>query len=196
METFLLVILKAREDPQNPVLVFCKLVVHNLYYGFKEINKQKMPQKQKLSAQDRRFLVRLNRGGKTFYDNVKLGHKANVFTLDDKKRCCLIATAFKLEDFTTQQMFEVRGEETVFKPQWFHSAIMLYMFLSQPNLASTQCGVHVIIETGMGDIFLAIAKEVLYSDADGVECVKVMDRESNKIEVNGDKVLIESERKT
>jgi hypothetical protein len=157
-----------------------------------------MPKKEKtrLSAQDKRFLVRLNRGGKTFYENVKLGHKASGFTLNDKRRCCLIATAFKLEDFLTQQVFEVRGEETVFKPQWFHSAIMLYTFLSNPNLASTQCGVHVIIESGTSDIFLAIAKEVLHSDPDGVQCVNVLDRPWNNIQVNGDKILIESERKT
>jgi hypothetical protein len=146
-----------------------------------------MPKKKdNFSADNKKFLIKLNRGGLDFYANVKLAYNAKALNLNDKKRCCLITNGFTLDDFNKKYVFEVKSDRqdemkddtSMVKCQWFHSAIMIYTLLQRPDLAPDNSGVHALHSNGTADIFLDISREVLNSDPDGIKCVRIIDSQT------------------
>lgn len=157
--------------------------------------------KCKLSMDNKKFMIKMDKGGVDFQANVKLAYTAKILNLNDKKRCCLVTTGFSLDDFNTQHAFETKnntGSETesnstsVMKCQWFHSAIMIYTLLRRPDLASKNSGVSKLHSTGTADTFLCISREVLNSDPEGAECIKAIDSQVEMVTLSDEVTVKET----
>lgn len=153
------------------------------------------------STEDFKFLVKLNKGSTNFNTNFNANFNTNVklaynkLNLNDKKRCCLIASGFTLDHFNTQHVFETRGDEINVKYQWFHSAIAIYTLLSNPNSAPQKSFINAILSTGTEKIFINIARDVLNSDPDGVRYMKLLDTKTEIYLTDGkDEVQINSSK--
>jgi hypothetical protein len=151
------------------------------------------------SRKNKSFLSKVDPTGRKFYTSVTAAYEHKLLNLNDKKRCCLIATSFTLADCDKQSRWLTSEEKTITKPQWFHSAFALYILLSRPGSAPKRSFIIPIIATDSREIFLKIAKDVLVSDSAGAECITAVDSGEALLAVddaNETVTLIESVTKT
>ncbi len=127
------------------------------------------------SRKNKSFLSKINTTGRNFYTSVSTAYEQKILNLNDKKRCCLIATNFTLADCDKQARWMTAEEKMITKPQWFHSAFSLYILLSRPGSASKDSFIVPIIASDSRETFLKIAKDVLVSNIAGTECIAAVD---------------------
>lgn len=134
------------------------------------------------------FLEKTKKGKKNFYLNIEAAHNEGSLNLSDKKRVCLVTNRFTLDHFKSQHRWVNESDETVMKFQWFHSALSIYILLCTPTKIENSF-INDVLNTKTKSTFIAIARDVLMSDPDGVKCI---DRINSDEEI----ILIDDQNKT
>lgn len=96
-------------------------------------------------------------------------------TLEQKRKICLQLTANNETTVPTKWNRDLTSKEGewVLKPQYFHSAAGLYLFLKYPHLRFESSPVDSILEKGFEKEFLNLASAVLSADPDGLSFLAI-----------------------
>lgn len=129
-------------------------------------------------SDNRKFLTKFQKIQKGSCEDFE--RYCSTLDLEEKKKCCVIGNGRRLETLNDQYLFQVTSSETVIKRQWFHSAAAIYVLLTHPQLIEKDSWANSLMSTR--NTFIKVARDVLNSDLDGIEYVKIMD--SQKLTLN------------
>lgn len=123
------------------------------------------------SKAERAFIKKLQQSKSATNPCVQISDalQSNSLTLEDKKRCCLLVNLFPLSKFAHEAPWVTLNGHVTTKPQWFHSASAIFVLLSGIVSKPTLSFVDAIYTSHTEKDFLAMAREVLSSESDGVE---------------------------
>jgi hypothetical protein len=118
------------------------------------------------------FMLKHKLTSSNLYSEISCLYEQGKFSLEDKKKCCLLLTGFNLDYFDIQSIWDEKG---TMKHQYYHSAISIYILCNNPDSVPKDHHIHKIIELGFKDTFNKLSREVLLTDQNCIERMKIID---------------------
>jgi hypothetical protein len=72
------------------------------------------------------------------------------------------------EDINKLELWRSKNQEDILKPQWFHSAIGIYLLLKYPQLRKKDSFMNYVTENNIEEIILKVVIDILKEDEEGL----------------------------
>lgn len=111
---------------------------------------------------------------------------SNSDQLELKRTSCVLingCSSTANESLRWNRSYDPNILDIILKPQYFHSAASIYLLIKYPHLRKSDSFIHIIINSGLEEVCMKIACDVLNNDIDGVSFINNADYVFNNLDV-------------